>query len=83
MANPLVGRRNVAVYDESRNSSRVVPVPPDALPTALRALATLPRDLRRWIEDGAPRLTHDEHRRRFHEPYKGVRARGRKGGGVK
>ena len=63
-----VGRRNVAVFDERRNSSRVFPVPPHALRDAVRALEQLRRDdveLVSWIEAGAPRLTHDEHRRRF------------------
>lgn len=32
-----------AVFDERRNTSRVFPVPPDALPNALRALAAFRR----------------------------------------
>jgi len=69
----LVGRRNVAVWDERRNTSRTFPVPPDALPNALRALEQLRRDqpaLVDWIEAGAPRLTDAEHRRRFGEPWR-------------
>ncbi len=34
-----LGRKNVAVFDERRNSSRVWPVPPTALPEALREKA--------------------------------------------
>lgn len=78
-----VGRRNVAVFDERRNSSRVFGVPPDALPNALRALERLRRDdpeLVSWIEAGHPLLTHDEHVRRFGVPWAATstrRGRGR------
>jgi len=63
------------VWDEHRNSSRVFPVPPDALPNALRALTSLDPALRRWIEDGHPNLTDDEHFRRFGEPFKATRSK--------
>jgi hypothetical protein len=66
--------RQSSVFDERRNTSRVWPVPPDALPTALKALRTLDPALRRWIEDGHPRLTDDEHRARFGEPYRATRS---------
>jgi len=70
--------RQSAIFDERRNSSRVFPVPPDALPNALRALAALRREqpaLVAWLEDGHPSLTDAEHVARFGESYKGVRAR--------
>lgn len=77
----LAGRRNVAVFDERRNTSRVFTVPPDALPDARRALAQLRRDepaLVAWIAAGAPRLTEQEHVERFGEPYQaGTSRRGR------
>ena len=65
-------------WDERRNTSQVFPVPPDALPNALRALAALRRDqpaLVQWIEDGHPTLTEAEHLERFGEPYRCVRSR--------
>lgn len=65
-------------WDERRNTSRVFPVPPDAFPNALRALAQFRRTdpaRAQWIEDGAPTLTDAEHVERFGEPYKGHRAR--------
>jgi hypothetical protein len=65
--------RQSSVFDERRNTSRVWPVPPDALPAALKALSTLDPSLRRWIEDGHPRLTDDEHRARFGEPYRATK----------
>jgi hypothetical protein len=52
----------------------VFAVPPDALPNALRALKAIDPALRRWIEDGHPTLTDDEHRARFGEPWKAARA---------
>ena len=61
-----------ARFDEHRNSSRVFPVPPDALPNAMRALNALRADypeLVAWVEEGAPRLTAEEHYRRFGEDY--------------
>jgi hypothetical protein len=66
--------RQSSVFDERRNTSRVWPVPPDALPAALKALRTLDPALRRWIEDGHPRLTDDEHLARFGEAYRAARA---------
>lgn len=62
-------------FDERRNSSRVFPVMPDAHRAALRALDGLDKPLRRWIEDGAPNLTHDEHVKRFGEPFRATRAK--------
>lgn len=64
--------RQHAGFDEHRNSSRVWPVPPTALPEARRALAAFERDypeLHRWIIEGHPRLTEVEHVARFGEPY--------------
>jgi hypothetical protein len=62
-----------AAFNERRNTSRVWPVPPDALPSALRVLAhfreTQPA-LYAWIAEGAPRLTETEHVARFGEPYR-------------
>jgi hypothetical protein len=76
--NSLVGRKNVAVWDERLNSSRVFPVPPTALPDALVALerfrASQP-DLYEWIAAGAPTLTHEEHSARFGEPYRAQRSK--------
>jgi hypothetical protein len=60
-------------WDERRNSSAVLPVPPDALPNALRALAAFRRDqpaLYAWVAAGAPRLSEAEHLARFGEPYR-------------
>ncbi len=62
-----------AQFDEHRNTSRVFPVEPNALPNALHALETFARqhpEHARWITDGAPPLTDDEHVARFGEPYK-------------
>ena len=59
-------------FDERRNSSRVFPVLPDALPNALRALAAFRRDApahAAWIEEGHPTLTDADHLARFGEPY--------------
>jgi len=65
-------------FDERRNTSRVIPVPPNALPDALRALErfrdTHP-DLYAWIADGAPRLTDADHVARFGSSYKSGRGR--------
>jgi len=65
-------------WDEHRNTSRVFPVPPDALPAALSSLAAFRREnpaLAGWITQGAPLLTHEEHLALFGEPYRGARAR--------
>ncbi len=72
MSLPL-GRKNVAVFDERRNSSRVWPVPPTALPEAIEALERFKRqhpDLYGWVASGAPRLSHGQHTALFGEPYK-------------
>ena len=64
--------RQSSVFDESRNTSRVRPPAPDALPNALRALAQLRRSdpaLVQWLEDGHPTLTDAEHVERFGAPY--------------
>ena len=77
MSLPL-GRKNVAVFDEHRNSSRVWPVPPTALPEAEEALARFKAsqpDLYKWVADGAPLLTHSRHVALFGEPFKATRAR--------
>ncbi|HEX5370046.1 MAG TPA: hypothetical protein VFY10_11580 [Dehalococcoidia bacterium] len=73
--NGLVGRRNVAIFDERRNSSRVWPVTPDDVDNYQRATARLRREhpnLVAWIEAGAPPIHTDaDHRRWFGEPYNG------------
>jgi hypothetical protein len=64
--------RQASVWDERRNSSRVFPVPPDALPNALRALAAFRRaapEHAAWIDEGFPTLTEREHLERFGEQY--------------
>lgn len=65
--------RQSAIWDERRNTSSASRVPPNALPEALAALRRVPPELRRWIVDGAPRLTEAEHLERFGEPYKALR----------
>jgi hypothetical protein len=72
---PRYGWGGGGAYDERRNSSRVFPVAPDSHKAAVRALAGLEPALRRWIMDGYPTLTHDEHFARFGEPFKGSRPR--------
>ena len=66
------------IWDEHRNSSRVFPVPPTALPEAVAALAafrrTQPR-LYEWVAQGAPTLTDAEHLARFGAPYEHRRSR--------
>ena len=67
-----------SVWDERRNTSRVRPVPPNALPEALQVLANFRRHFpahAQWVEEGAPRLSHEDHLRRFGVPYTGVRAK--------
>lgn len=67
-----VGRRNVARFDERRNTSRVFGVTVEDVRAARRALEHFRHDdpeLVDWIEAGHPRLTHDEHVRRFGGPY--------------
>lgn len=76
-----VGRRNVAVWDERRNTSRVTKVTHEDVRQARAALERFRRDdpeLVSWIEAGHPRLTDAEHVRRFGEPYTPLtRRRGR------
>jgi hypothetical protein len=77
MSLPL-GRKNVAVFDERRNSSRVWPVPPTALPEAEAALAAFKRsqpDLYEWVASGAKNLTHGQHVATFAEQYHATRSR--------
>jgi hypothetical protein len=65
--------KQASIWDDRRNTSRVRPVPPDAVPNALRALVRLRTDkpkLVRWIEEGYPTMTEAEHVARFGEPYK-------------
>ena len=67
-------------FDERRNSSRIFPVPPDALPNALRAMARWKAENpahAQWIADGYPSLTEAEHVARFGEPYNGFATRSR------
>lgn len=66
-----------SAWDERRNTSRVFAVPPGAVNEALRALQTIDPAVRRWIEDGHPLLTEDEHVARFGQPYKTGRGRRR------
>jgi len=73
-----LGRKNVAVFDERRNSSRVWPVTEEDVENAARALAafkTSQPDLYGWVASGAPRLTHGQHSALFGEPYKATRSR--------
>lgn len=70
-----------ARWDERRNTSKVQPVPPDALPAAFAALDRLRDDdpaLVRWILDGHPTLTEAEHFERFGVAHE---ARSRRTGG--
>jgi hypothetical protein len=73
--------RQVSVWDERRNTSRVFRPPPDALPNALAALAVFRRAAPEhvaWIEGGFPTLTEREHAARFGEQYhKPVRSKAR------
>jgi hypothetical protein len=67
----VIPKQHVA-WDERRNSSRVFPVPPEALPNALRALRMLHErepELCAWITAGAPTLTEAEHEFHFGSPY--------------
>lgn len=69
--------KQASVWGERRNTSRVHPVPPNALPDALRALAAFRRHdpaLARWVGAGAPTLTERDHLERFGEPYTKRRA---------
>lgn len=62
-----------ARWDERRNTSAVHPVPPDALPAALRALAEYRRrspEAYAWAEAGSPPIrTQEDHVRWFGRPY--------------
>ncbi len=72
-----------AQWDQRRNSSLVIPPPPNALPDALAALRRFRETnpaLHRWITDGHPLLTDAEHVERFGEPYRPLRSSPRKGG---
>jgi hypothetical protein len=65
--------RQSAVWDESRNSSAVRPPAPGALRDALAAMETSRRSdpaLARWIEEGHPYLTENDHVARFGVPFK-------------
>jgi hypothetical protein len=59
-------------------TSKVFPVPPDALGNALGALARwkaqYPREYG-WVAEGAPNVTPEEHYRRFGEAYMSPRSR--------
>lgn len=59
-------------FDARRNTSRVFQPEPGAVGEAQRALRTIDPRLRKWIEEGHPTLTEDEHYRRFGETYKGT-----------
>lgn len=71
----LVGRSNVAVFDERRNTSRVWPVNAEDIERYESAIARLRRDdpkLIAWLEAGAPAIHSEaEHIRWFGEPYGG------------
>lgn len=61
-----------STFNEHRNTSRVFAVPPHAHKEALASLERLRRDdpaLVRWIEDGHPTLTAEQHLSRFGAPY--------------
>lgn len=69
----LVGRKNVAVFDEHRNTSRVFDVPPEAVDEARDALERFARANPRhvaWLAAGAPSIRSEaDHLRWFGEPY--------------
>jgi hypothetical protein len=57
-----------AAWDERRNTSRRIEPPPDAAEKALESCAALRRSdpaLVKWIEDGHPTMTEQEHYDRF------------------
>jgi hypothetical protein len=65
--------RQTVAYDERRNTSRVFPVDPAALPAAVRAMqsyrAASPADAA-WLEAGAPPINSQaEHFRWFGREY--------------
>jgi hypothetical protein len=62
-----------SVWDERRNTSLVIPPPPGAAADALKAVRSYMRRYprhARWIVDGHPNMTDDEHYARFGMPYK-------------
>jgi hypothetical protein len=64
--------RQSSVWDNRRNTSQVQPVPPNAYPDAMRALAAFRRSSPAhvtWIEEGYPTLTDAEHVARFGVQY--------------
>ena len=72
MSVPL-GRKNVAVFDDHRNSSRVFPVEPGALEAARAASARFCAEQPAhvlWLVDGHPTLTEADHVARFGETYR-------------
>ena len=75
MSDQAIPRQGGFVFDEHRNTSRVRPVPPDALPAALRACAGVDPALRQWLVDGHPTLTEAEHFARFGCAYETTRSR--------
>lgn len=69
----LTGRRNVAVFDDRRNTSRVFRPPPHALAEARDAIARWAASNpahAAWIAAGAPTMTEAEHASRFGESYR-------------
>ena len=77
MSRPAIPRQPAphGSFNDHRNTSRVWPVPPDALPAALKALRGLAPELRAWITAGHPTMTEAEHRERFGEDYTADRPR--------
>lgn len=62
-----------SIWDERRNSSAVIPPPPGALEAAIKACRQHARRFPehvRWLLDGHPNLTEQEHYERFGRPYK-------------
>lgn len=62
-----------ARFDEHRNTSRVFPVPPDALPAFLAAAARWRAEnpaMATWLADGHPHLTETDHLARFGESWR-------------
>ena len=78
MSNERIGAKNIATWDERRNSSRVFPVSPQDVDNARNALHRLritDPALVEWIEAGHPTLTEAQHVEQFGEPYRAARAR--------
>lgn len=62
-----------SVFDERRNTSRVIKAPPGAVDAALNAIRAYVRKSPkhvRWLLEGHPTMTHEEHYERFGQPYK-------------